>query len=1569
MNKVRLLAVFALILIVFSGCGKSLKDQPKSTIKNVSFRDVPDVTVDEIKAVESLQKKYDSFVYGMSPSTEAFVGKEGEIQGYATLFCEWLTNMFGIPFKVEFYEWDDLLKGLENGEIDFTDELMTTPERRKTYFMTSPIVERSLKIYRIKNSETIDNILKSRPPRYGFLQGSILSANVTENAGYNFETIFVDSYNTAYRMLKDGGIDAYFGMDTSQAAFEAFGDVVTEDFYPYILSPSCLSTQKAELQPIIAVTEKALNDSTLLYLAGLYKAGYKQYLEHKLYAMLTEEEQLYIKNNPVVPVAVEFSNYPLCFYDANTKQWHGIYFDLFEEITKLTGLAFNRVNDHNTNVYELIEMLENGKALIMPELFRIKDYEGRFLWSDVPLMKDNFAFLSKMNYQNVEMSMISHLNVAVRRESIYSELLKKMFPNHKHITEYDTQEEVWNALKRDEAEIIFACNRRLLIYTNYYEEAGYKLNLILDYSFDTSFGYNKDAAVLKSIIDKSLNVINIDNITNQWMHKTYDYQQKLMEAQRPWFTGLLVMFFFILILVSFFLIKSRDTSKQLDLLVKKRTSELERETVTLRAIFSSTPNLIFCKDKDFRYTQCNKQFENFFDVNEADVLGKTDGEGSWIAPDSLEHISNMERTVMNENRMIKLEESISSAAGKKSFFETIKTTLVINGEVTGMIGIAHDITKHKEMEKEITYQASLLNTIIDSLPDAVFSKDVNLKYTMCNKYMLGVFGRKIEDILGNDDIEALGMPAESAAVANDVDRKVMNERQQISFEEWLPCADGSTRLFETVKVPFIVDGEILGVLGLGRDITQRKRIEKELGYKTSQLQMVIDSITEVMYCKDVSLRYTQCNKYFETFHGIREDDILGKTDAECGLFTAEDVDKINDVEQIIINEDRVVTLEENITSPFTGKVTVFESVKSPLKHNGLVVGLIAVIRDVTQRKAMEEEIKAASNAKTAFLANMSHEIRTPLNVIIGLTDLVLEDERLEKHVTENLIKINNAGSTLLSIVNDILDFSKIESGKLELTLVEYYMASLLNDIVTLTVTRLGEKPITFHLNIDDDLPVKLFGDDLRVKQIFANLLTNAVKYTREGIIELKVRCTREDNTIWMEVSVRDTGIGIHEEDLKKLFSDYSQVDTKANRNIEGTGLGLAITKRLAEMMDGKLRVESEYGKGTTFHLRIRQGFVSEKPIGRDHAEKLRSFHYTDDKRIVTKKLVRLNLSHAKVLVVDDMQTNLDVAAGLLRKYKMQVDCLSSGKEAIERIREGNPVYNAIFMDHMMPGMDGIETVDAIRALDMKYAREIPIIALTANAIHGTEQMFYEHGFQGFISKPIDIMEMDSVIKRWVRNESHENAYEEGTAHVSEIFSESENNDDTVIEIPGVNTKKGISLYGGETDIYLPLLRSYISNTPGILNKLSSVSRETLHEYVITVHGLKGTSAGIGAEEIREAALELETKSRAGDFDVVIAKNDKLIKDTEVVVANIKTWLEQYDLRNAKPRLKAPDKEILSRLRQCCESYNMSGIDKAMSELESSDYEDGADLIAWLKEKITISEITEVAARLAQEGLG
>ena len=622
-------------------------------------------------------------------------------------------------------------------------------------------------------------------------------------------------------------------------------------------------------------------------------------------------------------------------------------------------------------------------------------------------------------------------------------------------------------------------------------------------------------------------------------------------------------------------------------------------------------------------------------------------------------------------------------------------------------------------------------------------------------------------------------------------------------------------------------------------------------------------------------------------------------------------------------------------------------------------------RVLDELKIALDEAEAANSVKTAFLANTSHEMRTPLNVVVGLTDLMLEDLGPPDEIRGNLWKINNAGVTLLGIVNDILDISKIEAGKLELTPVEYETASLINDTVTLNILRIAEKPITFLLDIDENLPRRLFGDDLRVKQMLNNLLGNAFKYTEEGVVSLGVRCERGDgDDVWMDVSVSDTGPGIKPEDLKKLFSDYNQVDIRANRKIEGTGLGLSISRKLAELMGGTIAVESEYGKGSVFRVRIKQGFAGDQTIGADLAEKLRCFRYTEEKSLTSKKLTPIDLSYATVLVVDDVQTNLDVAMGLMRKYKLNVDTAISGREAINKVAHGTPVYSAIFMDHMMPGMDGVETTEKIRGLGTEYARTAPIIALTANAIAGNEKMFMDSGFQAFLSKPVDIAQLDSTLRKWVRDKSKEPDPNPELCHNGP--GDAPPGEQRAIDIPGVNAGAGLAVFGGDREVYIGVLRSYAGNIGAIIDKLRDVTSETLPGYAISVHGLKGASGSVGAEELARLAGDAEEKAKSGDLEGVLAGNGGLLDEASRALNGIQAWLDGGGA-GGRPALPAPDRALLARLRACCKQYDMDGIDKAMGELEGADYETGAGLAAWLREKIDEMEISEAAERLAEYG--
>ena len=662
-----------------------------------------------------------------------------------------------------------------------------------------------------------------------------------------------------------------------------------------------------------------------------------------------------------------------------------------------------------------------------------------------------------------------------------------------------------------------------------------------------------------------------------------------------------------------------------------------------------------------------------------------------------------------------------------------------------------------------------------------------------------------------------------------------------------------------------------------------------------------------------------------------------------------------------------------------------ERVFSNVEENILrICGFMAmVISDTIQNEiamqllAEREAALASAQIKTNFLANMSHEIRTPMNAILGMSELIMHENTTDA-VLAHAIDINNASRGLLAIINDILDISKIESGKLEIVSARYYISSLLIDVIGIIKMRTDKKNIAFVVKIDTDTPSELLGDELRIKQILINLLSNAVKFTQEGQIALTVSSQIENDICRLTFSVADTGIGIKEADLEKIFVLFQQVDTKKNRNVEGTGLGLPISRQLAEMMGGSIEIESEYGVGSTFTASLNQTVANSTPIAilkhpkqntvlvyENRSAYSDSVTYALDSlgchyRLCTNQVemhqsldgfkcdyifvsslyvnkiqalavqkqpkavivilngdgnlyykgnmmslsmpihclqlanlfndeidgyynrttdsyvANITAPEAKVLVVDDNAVNLKVAVGLLNIYKIKADTASGGIRAVEMVCETD--YDLVFMDHMMPDMDGIDTTVAIRNLGEKY-KLLPIVALTANAIGGVKDMFKLEGLNDFLAKPIEMSKLNAILKKWLPKSKLQNRTAV-PAHEEASF-----------EIPGLDTHKGLRNSGNLVDAYNEILAVYAVDSENKIREMTKYHRDgDLKSLIINVHSLKSASANVGADDIAGMAAGLEAAGKTGDINYVDANLRGLFDSLSLLLDNIQSYL-------------------------------------------------------------------------------
>lgn len=678
------------------------------------------------------------------------------------------------------------------------------------------------------------------------------------------------------------------------------------------------------------------------------------------------------------------------------------------------------------------------------------------------------------------------------------------------------------------------------------------------------------------------------------------------------------------------------------------------------------------------------------------------------------------------------------------------------------------------------------------------------------------------------------------------------------------------------------------------------------------------------------------------------------------------------------------------------------------------------------------QLEKASHMKSDFLANMSHEIRTPMNAVIGMAEMALRED-ISPAARGYIRQIKSSGQSLLTIINDILDFSKIESGKMDINEVDYEPMSVINDVVNIIMTRIGNKKVELTLDINPGLPHELHGDNIRIKQVLVNLANNAVKFTSKGNVHIEMDFKYvKDNEIMLYVSISDTGSGIKKEDMKKLFKSFQQVDSKRNRNIEGTGLGLAICKQLVSLMGGEIQAESVYGKGSKFTFRIPQKVKNTQPsidriqektvaaclvtntfIKKEMKKDLPRFGalyyslsseeelykleeenipylfveqplFTDNVqdflknhpdisgivlinfrstrsynipnvRVIKKPLYTLSMAgifhgddvysgfsqieaddfdftapEAEILVVDDNSVNLTVVQGLLNPLDMNIETALSGKEAVNKVI--NKKYDIIFMDHMMPEMDGVETTRVIRRM-LGENGQVPIIALTANAVDGTRELFIREGMDDFVTKPIELRIIISKLKKWLPKEKIIREKKE-----SSIGSQAGVENNTDIQITGLDVQSAMKLLGRE-ELFWSVLKEYyrvIDKKYGLIKEYEQ--NEQWKEYTVEVHGLKSASRQVGADMLAEEAEQMEAAGNSEDAEL-IHKATPLMLERYIQYKDIlKPYFTNKNKEQAGRQADIKKlKEFFARMETALENLDTDDMEEVICDMEKYSY--------------------------------
>ncbi|MDR0454140.1 MAG: transporter substrate-binding domain-containing protein [Deferribacteraceae bacterium] len=1392
-------ALFLIFLGIASVAGYS---QPFPTqtdnIRSVKYySNIPGVTDDEIAEIEKLKSQKESFSYGSMLTTESFILEDGSYDGFTTLFCELLSELFNIPFVQEFYTWDHLKSGVDSNDIDFTGEISLTPEHQERYFMTLPIAERSFKVFTNSNSFKIETEQDLYGLRVGFLEDTISDKSILNF--YNrvsFDAVNIKNIHDAVAMLNTGAIDAFITDSVMTPVFDNYPSIYYKNFLPLLYASVSMATANPEFEAVISVMGKYLAAGGVDILHDLYKTGEQGYEKYKLRKSFTEEEKAYLNrlaaNEFSVRIAVEHDNYPISFYNKKDNKFQGIAMDILEEISKLTGISFDIATGPNTLWTEIIERLEIGDIAMVTELQYSEERKNNFIWSNIPYFISHYALLSKDDYKNLDISQIIRSSIGFVKGTAVEDMYNTWFgkTSVKHTMRYSNYNDALDALENGEIDLLMASDYSLLLQMNYREKSGYKINVMFHSpEVGSFFGFNRNEYILKSIISKAQNFVNVDKINNYWSSRVFDYSRKYAEKLSLYMIiSAVVLFLTSIVLIILFAKNLRISDRY------------KKQLVTLSAIYKSLPDLVFCKNIEGKYISCNESFEKFYGLKEAEIVGKTDLEIFAKDEKTAQNYMQTDQVVMKEKILKKWEVWSESHDNTRRLFESVKTPLIQEGNVIGLLGISKDITEHKMAEE--TAQAA---TKAKSEFLAHISHEIRTPMNTIMGMSELILQEEISDKAHEYALLCKRAGTNMLAIINDIldFSKIEAGKLEIRIKEY----SFASFINDTVNIirTRISDKPILFTVNIDCNIPMNM-VGDDLRFKEILINLLSNAV-----------KYTK--------EGFINLSMKSEMSGKSVILTTEVSDS-----GIGIKEENIRYIFEHFSRVDLGKTRSIE---------GTGLGL-AITKKLCNLMNGDISLKSEYGVGSTFTVTLPQEVK-----------------RYKK-----LAEVENPERKSVLIYEPRLVYARSLAQTFENLGVRYVFTPSRGD----------------------------FYDKLNNANYSFIFISSFIYKSENQLQKLKA-----DSKII-------------------LITEFDEVYTTKNiHTISMPAHSFIIANILNDKTDNTIYKQDK----------LSTAFVAPS---------------------------------ARILIVDDLGTNLTVAEGLMSRFKMQIDTCKSGAEAVKLVEEN--MYDIIFMDHAMPGMDGIETTQAIRALkgNDRYYKNVPIIAMTANAISGMKEMYLNNGMNDYLSKPIEIAKLDNMLKKWIPDEKQNK--ENGQI-------KNEKNSAPEIKIEGIDVQVGLLMNGGITENYIRTLNVFCRDGWEKLDELKEcIAKNDIKLYTIFVHGLKNALWNVGAKKLSDFAKTLENAGKNGTSMFIMEYNDLFLTELETLLQNISVVIAESNEEKIELDKNGADllKESLTMLRAALENMEAEQINIIMKNLDTGSWDKNSrELLNNLLQNILLFEYEKAIA--------